>query len=64
MGTASDPGGNDFSAVTGVSLRHNGSMPVSAIGNTWPHTPPTNGVDIVVTTPGTVTWGTGMSDVY
>jgi parallel beta-helix repeat protein len=65
LGTAADPGGNDFSAVTtwGVKLVTSPSA-VTAIGNTWKHAPPTNGGDIIVSPPGSVRWGTGATDVY
>ena len=64
LGTATDAGNNDFSAVTGISVRHGGAATVYAIGNTWPATPPLQNVDIVVDGSGTVVWGTGPSDFY
>jgi hypothetical protein len=57
MGRSGDPGGNDFQAVTGVSVEHQGSADVSAIGNLWPNTPPIIGVDIVITGSGSVMLG-------
>ncbi|MDJ0976218.1 MAG: right-handed parallel beta-helix repeat-containing protein [Planctomycetota bacterium] len=64
LGTAMDPGGNVLSAVTGAAIQHEGSSAVSAIGNTWQNTPPTNGGDIVITGTGTVTWGTAPGEQY
>lgn len=62
IGTASDPGQNSFALVTGTSIEHNGTETIYAIGNTWPHTPPIAGVDIVVNGTGMVIYGTGMDD--
>lgn len=64
LGTAIDAGDNDFSGVSGVSIQHDGTAAMSAIGNTFPNSPPTNGGDIVITNGGTVTWGTGMGEQY
>jgi hypothetical protein len=57
LGTAADPGENDFIAVTGLTLTHDGAKAVEAIGNIWPHTPPIQDSDIVVSGSGTVIWG-------
>ncbi|MCZ6690275.1 MAG: DUF1565 domain-containing protein [Planctomycetota bacterium] len=54
LGTSSDPGNNDFSLVSGVSITHNAPTTVSAIGNTFPNNPPILGVDIVITAGGTL----------
>jgi hypothetical protein len=59
LGTTGDPGGNDFSGVSGAAIYNMGTTSVSAIGNTWAHTPPVCGSDIVITASGSVTWGTG-----
>ncbi len=64
LGTASDPGNNDFSQVTSTALEHASVAALSAIGNTWPNTPPVNGSDIVISGSGTVTWGTGPGETY
>lgn len=64
LGTASDPGGNDFTAVTGAAVRHDGAAAVDAIGNAWANTPPTNGGDIVINAGGTVVWGAGPGEQY
>ncbi len=61
MGTADDPGENDFTGITAVSINHSGTAALVAIGNTWPHNPPFCGGDIVVDT-GTVKWGTGADE--
>jgi Protein of unknown function (DUF1565) len=53
-GTVADPGHNNFSAITGVTLHHAGTGTVTAVGNTWPHYPPTLGVDYTITGGGTV----------
>ncbi|MFZ1946296.1 MAG: choice-of-anchor D domain-containing protein [bacterium] len=59
LGTAGDLGGNGFSGVSGAAIYNIGTTSVSAIGNTWAHTPPVCGSDIVITASGSVTWGTG-----
>ncbi len=64
LGTATKVGNNDFSAVTGVSVRHSGEATVVAIGNLWPATPPVQNMDIVVEGGGKVVWGTGANDFY
>jgi len=53
-GTVADLGQNNFSAITGVVLHHAGTGTVMAVGNTWPHDPPTLGVDYTITGGGTV----------
>jgi hypothetical protein len=53
-GTVADPGQNNFSTITGVTLEHTGTGTVMAVGNTWPHDPPTLGVDYTITGGGTV----------
>ena len=53
-GTVADPGQNNFSAITAVTLQHTGPGTVMAVGNTWPHDPPTLGVDYTITGGGTV----------
>ena len=64
LGTAADPGENDFSAVTGTALLHMGTGLVTAVGNRWPHSPPTSSrggaTDIVVNRTGTATWDAGQ----
>jgi len=62
LGTGPDPGGNDFSAVTGASVYHMGTSSISAVGNTWASSPPGCGSDIVNTGTGSVTWGTGAGE--
>ncbi|MCK4537600.1 MAG: DUF1565 domain-containing protein [Candidatus Krumholzibacteria bacterium] len=62
MGTAGDPGENDFSGVTVESIYHMGTAFLNAIGNTWPHASPICGTDIVLTSSGTITWGTGLGE--
>jgi parallel beta-helix repeat protein len=57
LGSPSENGNNNFSAVTGVSVTHDGSATVYAIGNTWPNTSPVCGEDIVITNSGIVVWG-------
>jgi parallel beta-helix repeat protein len=64
LGTAADHGGNDFAAVTGAVVKHAGSDTISAIGNTWPHSPPTLNADIVITGSGWVRWGTGAGEIF
>lgn len=54
LGTAGSLGLNDFFAVAGVALRHDGTGAVTAIGNTWANTPPLVGTDIVITSTGSV----------
>lgn len=66
MGTASDLGNNNFTAVTSYAIQINsGTATVfQAIGNTWPsgHNPPTTS-DIDITVTGKTVWyGTGVSD--
>lgn len=63
LGLAGDAGGNDFSAVSGAAVKLTGGAAVLAIGNTWQHTPPTAGVDIVVTGAGSVRWGAGAGEI-
>lgn len=53
-GTLVWPGQNNFSAITGVVLQHTGTGEVQAVGNNWPHNPPTLGVDYTITGGGTV----------
>jgi hypothetical protein len=53
LGTGTDAGGNDFTAITGVVIQHDGPGTVTAIGNDWPNEPPLPG-DIVITSGGTV----------
>ncbi len=55
-GTGASPGQNDFSAIVGVALRHEGTGSVMAVGNNWPNSPPVVGTDIVITGTGSVTW--------
>jgi parallel beta-helix repeat protein len=62
IGTAGDPGGNDFSGVTGEAILHNGAAALYAIGNIWRNTPPVCGTDIVITSTGIITWGTGAGE--
>jgi hypothetical protein len=62
IGTAPDPGGNDFSGVTGAAIYHASAGTVSAIGNTWASQPPSCGSTIVVTGGGSITWGTGVGE--
>ena len=60
LGTAIDPGNNDFTGVmgvNGVSVTHNGTVSVNAIGNTWPNVPPSCVTDIVINNGGVITWG-------
>jgi hypothetical protein len=66
LGTIGDLGGNDFSSLGAgaPTLTHEGAAVLNAIGNTWPHSPPTKGTDIVVATPGTVVWGTQPGEVF
>jgi parallel beta-helix repeat protein len=58
IGTSGDPGGNNFSGVTGEAIYHNGTAALNAIGNIWRNTPPVCGTDIVIEATGTITWGT------
>ncbi|MDH4038698.1 MAG: DUF1565 domain-containing protein [Candidatus Krumholzibacteria bacterium] len=53
-GTGAIPGGNNFSAITGPAVKHTGTGTVMAIGNTWAHDPPQEGVDYTITGGGTV----------
>jgi parallel beta-helix repeat protein len=62
LGTVSEHGNNDFRAVTGASLTHDGAATVYAIGNTWPSTPPHCGSDITVSSGGIVIWGSGTGE--
>ena len=62
LGTVSDHGNNNFAAVTGASLTHNGAATVYAIGNTWPSAPPLCGTDIIVSADGVVIWGAGTGE--
>ena len=62
LGSASVPGGNDFSGVTGAAIDHTGSGTVSAVGNTWASSPPVCGSEIVVTGAGSVIWGTEVGE--
>jgi len=62
LGTAAEPGGNDFSGVTGTVVRNGGTASVSAIGNTWPGAAPVCGYDIVITGSGSVVWGEGPGE--
>ena len=62
IGTAVDPGGNDFSGVTVESIYHMGTVVLNAIGNTWPHASPICGTDIIITSSGTIIWGTGLDE--
>lgn len=62
MGTDDDPGENDFTGVAVESIYHMGTSFLSAIGNTWLHASPICGTDIVITSSGTITWGTGMDE--
>ena len=67
LGTATDPGNNDFSDITGVSLTHNGTADITAIGNTWPthpHSTPLADTDILITNKGSVKWGINEADIY
>ena len=56
------PGHNDFTAVTGVSIQHDGTESIYAVGNTWRNDPPLENVDIVVNGSGMVIYGTGVDD--
>ncbi len=62
LGSVSQPGGNNFSGVTGAAIYHEGSSSISAVGNTWASPPPDCGSDIVVTGTGSVIWGTGVGE--
>lgn len=53
MGTSTDAGGNDMTAVSGTVIQHDGTQTVTALGNDWPNEPPIAG-DIVITSTGTV----------
>jgi nitrous oxidase accessory protein NosD len=53
-GTLADLGHNNFYAITAVTIQHTGTGTVMAVGNTWPHNPPTLGVDYTITGGGTV----------
>jgi hypothetical protein len=64
LGSAGSPGSNLFTGVTGAAVYHGGGGAITAIGNTWQHTPPTEGADIVLAGMGSVRWGTGPSDIY
>jgi hypothetical protein len=63
LGTAVDAGLNNFAAVSGAAVVHHGNAAISAIGNTWQHSPPSAGVDIVVPGTGSVRWGTGVGEI-
>jgi hypothetical protein len=63
LGSASVPGGNDFSGVTGPAIDHTGTGLVSAVGNTWASSPPVCGSEIVVTGAGSVIWGTEAGEI-
>jgi hypothetical protein len=56
------PGHNDFSAVTGACIQHDGSESIYAVGNTWRNDPPQENVDIIVNGSGMVIYGTGPDD--
>jgi len=62
LGTAGDPGLNDFSGVSAAPIYHTGPATVYAIGNIWPHDVPLCGTDIVVTSTGQVIWGSGAGE--
>jgi parallel beta-helix repeat protein len=62
IGTVSEHGNNNFNAVAGASLTHNGTATVYAIGNTWPSTMPVCGTDIVPSAGGVVIWGSGTAE--
>ncbi len=62
LGTAVDAGNNTFNSAAAVTLAHEGSASVNAIGNNWYSFPPICGTDIVITGGGSVTWGAGGSD--
>ncbi|MCP4711813.1 MAG: DUF1565 domain-containing protein [Planctomycetes bacterium] len=52
----SDPGNNDFSAVTGACVVHNGDAIVDAVGNIWPIPIPLFGTHILHNSSGDVVW--------
>lgn len=56
------PGNNDFSAVTGACIQHDGTESIYAVGNTWRNDPPIENVDIAVNGSGMVIYGTGVDD--
>lgn len=62
LGTAGDPGGNDFAGVSGASVYHTGTAALNAFGNAWPHAIPVCGADIVVISGGAVIWGSGAGE--
>jgi hypothetical protein len=62
LGTSGEAGQNSFVSVTGFALQLEGNATIQARGNTWQHTPPTAGQDIVVTGAGSVVYGPGAND--
>ena len=66
IGTDGDPGNNDFSALTGVSIQVQAgvSSTIYAIGNIFPHDPPEEATDIDNLGTGSVVWGTGPGDSF
>ncbi len=57
FGTAIAPGGNVFSGLSGIAIRHKGTDTVSAFGNTWHAATPVCGTHIVIDSTGIVIWG-------
>jgi len=54
LGTAMEPGNNDFTAVPGVGIEVRGHAHVTAYGNLWNHMPPRYGIDVVISENGSV----------
>ncbi len=62
LGTAAEPGGNTFASAGGPCVYSESVAMVSALGNTWPNSPPVCGTDIEVSGTGNVAFGPGAAD--
>ena len=62
LGTADDLGVNTFADGSSTAISMEGTATISAIGNYWSGGTPACGDDIVVTSAGTVVWGTGEGE--
>jgi len=62
LGTADDPGYNVFGGLSGVAVIQESPYIIQAIGNTWFNDPPSCGSEIVVSSSGSLAYGTGPGD--
>ncbi|MFZ5981495.1 MAG: DUF1565 domain-containing protein [Candidatus Zixiibacteriota bacterium] len=62
LGTAADLGQNVFSGTSGVAVVTESPYIIQAIGNTWFHSSPICGSEIVVNSSGSLAYGTGPGD--